>query len=252
MIPYPNGAETKSLSGGTDTLSIQSDGTYKLTKKDGTYWLYGADGLLQSITDRNGNCISLEYENGKPSHIFRNGIKAACIEWQNGRISAVLNARDNADRTEYFYNQGIFSAVKDNEGDTIFFGYTDDGMLGTITKPDGSTVLIDYNLSRNGQKLVGRTKNEEDFWETFSYNQNGKKVEHKSHSGTSTVYEYDDNMRLTKETSADGTIKEYAYDEDSNIILEKQNGNSTTYAYDSDGNKLRANFSDGSFHTRRI
>ena len=56
-------------------------------------------------------------------------------------------------------------------------------------------------------------------------------------------------MRLTKETSADGTIKEYAYDEDSNIILEKQNGNSTTYAYDSDGNKLRANFSDGSFET---
>ncbi|MCR4714873.1 MAG: DUF6531 domain-containing protein, partial [Treponemataceae bacterium] len=246
-VTFPDGAETESLSDSTDTLIIRRDGCYELTKKDGTVWIYGTDGMLRSITDRNGNSIVIEYENNKAAYIFRNEVKIANVEWKDGKISAIVNARDITDRTEYKYDKGVLSDVTDCDGDTISFGYTTDGLLNTITKPDGSIVQIDYDLTINGKRLASRTKNEEDFWETFSYSQSGKKVEYTSHSGIRTVYEYDEEMRLTKETSADGTEKTYDYDTEGNIIRETLNGNITSYEFDIYGNKIRSYFSDGSF-----
>ena len=247
LNPYPTGAETKNLSGGTDVLNIRGDGCYELTKKNGTIWLYGNDGLLRSITDRNSNIIAIEYENDKAAHILRNGVKVARVEWQNGKISAIVNARDNNDRVEYVYSNGILSGMTDSDGDTISFGYTEDGLLNTIRKPDSSMVRIDYDLVRDGKKLANRTSNEEQAWEIFSYSQNGKKVEHTTHSGVRTIYEYDDDQRLTKEISADGTVKEYVYDNDGNITKETINGITTSYTLDKDGNKERADYSDGSW-----
>ncbi|MBO4507842.1 MAG: hypothetical protein J5747_04325 [Spirochaetaceae bacterium] len=249
--PYPNGAETVNISGGTDTLRINPDESFSLTKRDGTVWLYGADGMLRSITDRNNNKITISYENGKAVSISANGNKLRTLVWQGDRISAIVNARDSSDRVEYYYSNGRLSAVKDNDGDTISFGYMDcsGDYLDSIQKPDGSIVCIEYGYVRDGAKLVSRTSNEEGEWETFSYSQSGKKVEHTTHSGIVTLYEYDENHQLTKQIDADGTVKEYGYDIDGNVIWEKLNGNKTDYIYNTFGDKTRANYSDGSYES---
>ncbi|MCR4939958.1 MAG: DUF6531 domain-containing protein [Treponemataceae bacterium] len=245
---FPQGAETTSLSGGSDKLSILADGSYQLKKRDGTIWHYGDKGMLGEITDRYGNSISISYEGEKPISINIDGKNAYRLEWCNNRLCTIVNARDNSDYTEYSYTDGRLSSVKDNDGDSISFGYMDapGDYLTTIQKPDGSEVLIDYSLEREGRKLASRTRNEEGFWENFSYSQSGKKVEHTSQSGIKTIYEYDDDQRLTKETDCDGSTKEYEYDEDGNVISEKVNGNITTYEYNNYGEKIRACYSDGS------
>ncbi len=246
---FPNGAETENISGGTDTLRIKPDGSYDLIKRDGTVWHYGTDGMIQTITDRYGNTISISYRNGMAESVNANGKKLYTFEWQNGRISSLVNARDNAERTSYFYTSDLLTSVKDNDGDTISFAYASGSLLTTIRKPDGSSTLIDYNLEMEGKKLAGRTRNEEGAWELFAYSQSGKKVEHTTHSGVKTVYQYDDEQRLKKQTDCDGTTKEYTYDENGNITQEILNGNRTIYTVNDKGDRIRASYSDGSFET---
>ncbi|MEU8525465.1 DNRLRE domain-containing protein [Streptomyces sp. NPDC048629] len=180
--PHPTEIRLPDGDGTTHVFSKQPDGTWKapagvhyrltalpgldctpdkdpipdawtLTRPDGTRFLFGCDGYLTSVVDKNGNTQTYTYEerksNNKPTKFL------TYITDPTGRQSLTVEYFKKGDGTyEYINDLGqkatgnnlsnskIYDHVKsmtDISGRKIGFFYTDKGLLGRLTDGVGST-----------------------------------------------------------------------------------------------------------------
>ena len=97
-------------------------GTYTLTTRDGLqYEINGFTGLLDSVTDRNGNTLTFSNVGTTSS----TGKQVLFERDPRGRITAVIDPMGN--RIQYEYDaRGDLVAVTDREGNTTSFSYRTD------------------------------------------------------------------------------------------------------------------------------
>jgi RHS repeat-associated protein len=126
---------------------------WTLTRPDGTRFLFGCDGYMTSVVDKNGNTQTFTYEerksNNKPTKFLK------YITDPAGRQSLTVDYYNKGDDTyEYIDDTGvkvsgtnltnskIYDHVKsmtDISGRKISFYYTTKGLLGQFTDGDGSS-----------------------------------------------------------------------------------------------------------------
>jgi RHS repeat-associated protein len=126
---------------------------WTMTRPDGTRFLFGCDGYLTSVIDKNGNTQSFTYEerksNNKPTKFLKYVTDPA------GRQTLTVDYFKKGDATyEYINDSGAkvtgtsltnskiydhVKSMKDISGRKISFYYTDKGLLGQFTDGDGST-----------------------------------------------------------------------------------------------------------------
>ncbi|WP_258308878.1 DNRLRE domain-containing protein [Streptomyces sp. NWU339] len=126
---------------------------WTLTRPDGTRFLFGCDGYLTSVVDKNGNTQTFTYEerksNNKPTKFLKYitdpaGRQSLTVEYY-GKGDASYEYIDDAGNKatgSKLTNSKIYDHVKsmtDISGRTITFYYTEKGLLGQFTDGDGST-----------------------------------------------------------------------------------------------------------------
>ncbi len=172
IVKWGNGSESHfqwddansrylSLNGEKSTLTRQSSsGEYILTSKNQTRFVFhpygdvGADApvpgiFLKTITDKNGNRLSLSWQQGKLTHVtadnghaFTFGYTEAAFPYRLTRV------RENAlgRHVDFAYDEyGRLISFSDARGKTTTYAYNDEDFLVAITRPEGNTYRISYN-----------------------------------------------------------------------------------------------------------
>ncbi|GAA3163752.1 hypothetical protein GCM10010451_09760 [Streptomyces virens] len=150
---------------------------WTLLRPDGTRFLFGCDGYLTSVVDKNGNTQTYTYEerksNNKPTKFL------TYITDPAGRQSLTVDYYRKGDASyDYIDDTGAkvtgsnltnskiydhVKSIKDISGRKISFYYTDKGLLGQFTDGDGSaqpkvfTFTYDATQGNKNVKLVKAT-----------------------------------------------------------------------------------------------
>ena len=234
----------------TDDKSIRecriTQQRYKVTSADGSVKEYDAYGFLVKKSDRNQNYVLIERNNNSEKIVsIQNSYGEFLSFIYDGKyIAQIVNERDRTEKVIYSYTGNKLTKVTDTDGDDVVMDYDSDGYMISLNKCDGSKIQFVYGLEKNGKKLATATINEEEYSETFDY-ENSQTI-YSDHDQNKTVYVYDSKQRTIEEYHADGTwIKTY-YDDKKNIKTVNENGYSITYKLDEWGNTIKASYKDGS------
>jgi RHS repeat-associated protein len=154
-----NGITSYSASvGDFSKLEKLADGTYKRTLQDQTVSVFGTNGKLQTVTDRNQNLTQYNYSNDKLSEIIDpQGLKTKFtpneITSPDGRTAALYFADGNKNLTSIRYADNttsdwiydrfhLIKEAKDQNGNRGTDEYDDFGRVRAATRKDGSSVTI--------------------------------------------------------------------------------------------------------------
>ncbi|QEG23137.1 putative Ig domain-containing protein [Mariniblastus fucicola] len=258
-------------------------GAYLLTTREGiTYRINGADGKLESATDRNGNVTEFS-----TAGIVGEGSEEVRFERDaRGRIVSITDPAGN--RLQYSYNDsGDLERVVDREGNKTEYSYNSNnshylesvvdplGRTGTRAQYDAEgqlTSAIDLNgrsieftrepgssiqrvVDKNGnEELVefdnqGRVISQTDGLgntRRFEYGPNGFLARQTDELGHVTTYTYSARGDLLYSTNALGATSRYSYNEFGQIMsITDAVGDTQTMEYDSNGNLIRSVDSQG-------
>ncbi len=201
VITMPGGAQRTFLAdsrggyfsqpGDYGTLA-ENNGVFQLTEADGLVETFLPDGLLGSITDTDGNKITLGYNSGS-------------------QLTS-LTANDNGDALTFAYNaQGDISQITDPSGDVTQFAYDPSGQhLLSITGPDGTT---SYQYVTGGSaasdNAVAQLTSVTGAHTFFTYDSSGRVIGSQLDNGTdSYAYAYPGEgvIQITDDTNATTTL----------------------------------------------
>jgi RHS repeat-associated protein len=258
-----------------EVISVLPDKKYERKIKNAGVQIFGADGLLERVTDEFGNSFCLVYNNDKLTSIYTPSGREINIETsEQGKITRISEPLGR--KVEYQYNNSNLISVKDVFGGLTKYSYDDKNNITKIEYPDGSNREIVYEkdsdriyeLKGPGNKgakyeYLGDNKRSVLFLSGYKvtyqddpekgerivsdnngvksvlkYDKNNQLIESKDAIGRVSVYGYDKAGRMAQIVQPSGAKTEYVYDEKSGWMLsEKLNGKTVKqYEYDRFGN----------------
>jgi RHS repeat-associated protein len=218
------------------TLAQNSEGVFTYTLPSQRAFTFSSSGVLQKITDRNGNATTLTYA--------------------SGRLETVTDPAGR--KLTFAYNsEGLVESVKDPLGHVVKYAY-EGGNLKSVTEPGEASARwqFKYDSSReitevidgrggtvvnkyDGSHRVSEQKDPLERKTTWSYAGGETKVTLPTASVTRALFSKD---LPTSITHAYGTTSaattSYGYDENDNLTsVTDPNSHTTKYGYDSRGNR---------------
>jgi len=235
-----NRAEVTSLLGASELMKDDYSFEYfeptlfRYTTNEGTVFIIDEQDGLKSITDRNGNSLT---------------ITADGIEHSNG-----LDIKFNRDV------KGRINSIEDPAGNSVAYGYDAEGRLRTFTNRESETTEflyenVDYPyyltkiLDPKGNSAI-RTEYDEDGRVISQVDAKGNEIklthdvvnfteQVENRLGKVTTYHYDENGNVTQKTDPLGHSTYYTYDDNDNeLTVTDHLGNTTTRTYDGQNNLL--------------
>jgi RHS repeat-associated protein len=218
------------------TLVQNGEGVFTYTLPDQRAFTFSSSGVLQKITDRNGNATTLTYVSGR-------------LETVTDPAGRKLTLAYNA--------EGLVESVKDPMGHTVKYAY-EGGNLKSVTEPGEASARwqFKYDSSReitevidgrggtvvnkyDGSHRVTEQKDPLERKTTWSYASGETKVTLPTGSVTRALFSKDLPTSVTHAygTSSASTTS-YGYDENDNLIsVTDPNSHITKYGYDGQGNR---------------
>ncbi|MFE0648297.1 DNRLRE domain-containing protein [Streptomyces sp. NPDC059534] len=243
---------------------------WTMTRPDGTRFVFGCDGYMTSIVEKNGNTQTYTYEerksNNKPTKFLRYitdpvGRQSLTVDYYSKSdvnnpkiIDHVKSMTDISGRKVAFEysDKGLLTKLTDGAGaaQPKVFGFEYDATQGNknvklvgITDPRGNATALAYNFPRTGDdpKYHWWTKTITDRLQGatgFTYavdTGNTKFTDTKVTDAESRAGDYvtDDFGRAVQTTNAVSQTMKLAWDADNNVTyMEENNGARTAYCYD--------------------
>ncbi len=240
------------LGGSTRLVSRNGTGAdgragFTLYSKGGVIKEFSGDGLLETVSDRNGAKLVFNRDpgNGRLQSIQKDALQYLIDYQGNGLIRAVTGPENR--NVVFRYTGNTLTAVTDTDGDTTGYEY-ENGRMSRIVKSDGSFIALVYAYSpRLNKYVVLSTTNEEGYTEQFEYYPEQGCTAHTDQSLIVTKYWYDTSHRIIRREEADGTVRTYRYNQVT-ALLDEESADGSTIAYqrDSRGNITKALYGDGS------
>ncbi len=176
----PDGSQhifnSKGTTGGYDAprgvpvrLEKLGDGTYKLWSPAGSSRHFSSAGLLLSITDRNGNQVTLSYSGGNLASVTDDSGKSLSLSYDgSNRITTVTDPLNR--QISYSYDgSGNLVSLTDAMGFVESYSYSA-GRLSAIVDPVGKRTAFVYDGSaRVTQVWLGLYENDEVVWQFQEY-----------------------------------------------------------------------------------
>lgn len=221
-----------------NTLVKNADGTYLLTKRDQTAYAFSSAGKLASITDKNGNSISLTYSfSGNLTQVTDTVGRVLTLTYdKSNRISTIVDPIGRKESVKYSAANDLVSVTDFLKGVTTF-AYDTAHHVTSITLPGNAPLLT--NVYDSSGRIISQT-NADKFTSTFAYDTPAPgQTTVTDPLGNPIVYTYDDSLRIVQITDAlNGTIS-YGYDANNNrTSVTNQNGKTTNFTYGAMGNVL--------------
>ena len=188
-------------------------------QKSNQFYIYGFDGRLKKITDRNNNYIELCYMNGTGliDRTISSCGKYLTFKYRDNKISAIT---DNIGRSvKYSYEKDLLTQVEMANGGKYNFSY--DGVhkkLAAVTDANGRSEFR-AKYDRHGNP-VGLYKDSDCDWQvsrdarsrTLTLSSNGEQL----------VFQYD-RAGLLKEIESGGNVQRFEYDKNGMMITTQGN-----------------------------
>ena len=252
----PDGSSWDCIGGG-----LYSPSGYIYTDPSGTSYLVSANGNLQSITDKNGNALTIN-ANGITSST---GLSVPFVRDSIGRITEITDPQGNHYQYSYDGNGNLESVTYPNTAQASTYTYDSNHryLSGTdfrgnalpTTEYYQSTIDSSGNCQGdcdpNGLPLNGRLKSVTDALnetKSYAYNldTNTTTITYPQDAGgnigTATMA-YDSAGDLLSSTDPLGHTTTNTYDANQNLLTTTDPlGHTTTYAYDSNGNKTSTTY----------
>ncbi|MBO9563925.1 MAG: RHS repeat protein [Niastella sp.] len=237
-----DGSTFKSPAGIFDKLTSHAAGKFKLRTKDGTEYFFGdaTHKKLTGIVDRNGNTVTLTYDNGTLSTIADASGRTLQLIWEKKRLVQLKADFSGSVRNiHYTYDTtGLLKSVKDPLNNSVFYTYARGRLMDTYADLNGNVHHILYNSNNAVSKFVSC-----DAEKSISYNAAELKTYVTNYNNdltAVTIYAFDKRGRLiARSGNCCGYNTTYSYDEHDNINqFTDANGHTTTYTYDGNGNIL--------------
>jgi len=240
LVPGPFPGAFDLLDG--NTVAAADYDQYQLTLEDGTRLLIDQHAGLQSMTDTNGNTLSITP--GGVIHSSGKGI--AFTRDAQGRITQITDPAGNAMTYTYDANGDLVS-FKDRENNVIAFTYNSTHGLLTIKDPRGLQPL--RNEYDNEGRLISQT---DAFGKVirFTHDLNARQEVTTDRLGNTTVYAYDERGNVLRVIDAQGNITNRTYDGRDNLLTET-NALLKTVAYTYDAQDNRTSETDALGNTTR-
>lgn len=237
---YPTNGGYTGEPGVFDRLARAIDGSWLLTSKAQFVSRFDSEGSLTSVTDRNGNQLTLTYVEGRLREI-----------------------QDTAGRTITFNSDadsfGCISTITDPIGRNIRFRYDSNTNLVAVIDANGHTNRYHYNalhqmtdaFDAQGARFVHNEYNTNTLavdrqrdalgeWTYFVFDFTNRVTYQTNALGGVSRYAFDERLLVTNIVDESGFEQQIAYDTNRNrIVVQDKNGNRTHYGYDDRGNLLR-------------
>lgn len=243
QVRYPDGRTVNfAASGGGftpddtrvyDTLTTDGGG-YLLKRKDLTEYRFDADGKLTSITDRNGNSISLTYDGDKLTRAQNSAGRWVTFTHNgDGQITGI-DAPESR-HLAFAYTDKLLTAITDGEGNTTHYQYNGDKRLDAVITPkDHPSLRMKYDdVGRVTEQIEGATAKT-----TFVYNDATHTTTMTDALDNVTTHVYDEKLRLIESRDMLNASEYFGYDDnDHRISFIDREGRNWTYTYDDQGNR---------------
>lgn len=265
--------------GGYNTLENTADGTFVLTTPEQLVYHFNLANRLESITDRSGNTVHLDYTEDLLTRIVDTAGREFHLSYDADEH--LINVTDPLGRNlNYTYDAaGDLVSATDAEGNTTKYAYDDQHQMTSIRDARGNTlvesvydeqgrVICQQNAKSNPTAFTYDEANQTSVVTdmmgnpiTQVYNAQGQLIEERDATGNSILYQYDEDWNRTSITDKNENTTNYAYDQQGNIIAvtdasgatthftfdERNNmlsqtdasGNMTAFDYDDNGNMIR-------------
>jgi hypothetical protein len=134
---------------------VNQDGTSTLRDKNGTVRTFGSDGWIRSITNRNGNTVTVVRSGNQIQQIIEPGGRALTFQYGSGGISQITDPLGRTVRYTYEASPAPWGAprlrtVENPAGGITTYGYTGPFNIATITDARGITYLSNTYCSGGG------------------------------------------------------------------------------------------------------
>lgn len=244
----------------------QPDGTYRggagVTAKlatNGAGWLlrtraqlergFGPNGRLLSITDANGNKVSLTYDaTGRITSAASAGRTLAFTTDTAGRITRVT--LQDGRYVGYGYANGLLTSARDLAGRTSTYGYDPQGRLITKTNASGARVMrlaydavsgrvsdqwdaLDQRTSFGWNAATGTATMTDPRGQVWTDRYTGNLlVARTAPDGATTTYTYDADLQLVETEGPRGSVNEFTYNAAGDLISTSTPTGTVTTTYD--------------------
>ncbi len=213
---------------------VETEG-FILKLKDKISHKYNKNGKLISISDRNNNKITFDYdETGNLKTLTSPGGKELSFKCKNGKVEEIT---DNIGRkVKYEYDgDNLVNVYYPNEG-VLTYTY-EDNLLTEITDQDGHT-YVKNKYDKQGKVIKQQDRDGNIIH--VQYNEKDRETTFKNEvTGTVEKFIYNEKNLVTKEIYADGTSEVYTYDKyDNKNSVTDRGGKTTRWIYDEKGNLL--------------
>ncbi len=232
--------------------ALEADG-FIIKAKNGSSQTFNKWGLLESLTDRNGNVTSIIRDSEQRITEVKsdNGVQSLRFSYNGEELLTKIELFDGdkpaGQSVTYTYSGKLLETVTDTDGDTSRFIYNSDSNLEKLIKSDGSFVEFKYGLmDKDGNLYTTQTVNEEGYAERFDYDRANKITTYTDHDGVTTVYKYDENQQIIEERYADGSTVKTTYNKAGNVLTRTVNGSTTNFVYDAKDNLIKVQYADSS------
>jgi YD repeat-containing protein len=255
-------------------------GRLRYTTQDGTEVVFDAERDVESITDPNGNTITIDDDgishSAGPSATFTRDAFGRIVSItdpaeveQTYRYSAAGDLVAHTDRTEatttfsYLDGHKLYEIIDplgrtvarndyddagrliravDAEGRERTQEYDDANRRLVQVNPDASRRTTEYDTDGN----ITREVDELDRETRWTFDANGEVASLTNAANETTLYSHDDGGRETRREDAEGNVVTHVYDDDGRLAsMTDANGGTTTYTRDARGNVLEVVAPDG-------
>ena len=218
-----------------DYLTDDGSGGHILRKKNLTEYRFDASGQLISITDKNGNILSLVYTGGNLTQVTDTAGRTINFAYDaDNRITSITDPNARVTQFNYDANGDLVSATDPN-GNTTAFTYDTSHQVLTLVDPLGNAIVSNtYDATR---RVVTYQTDAKGGATTYTYDEPTRTTTFTDAMGFVTTHVHDDLMRLIRVEDGRGGMARYEYDDRGNRIkVTDKNGNITRYGYDANGN----------------
>lgn len=217
-----------------DSLVRNPNNTWSLIDKAQTVRLFDTNGMLLSITDKNGNKQSLHYEGPTLTKITDTVGRTILLNTNaSGLISEIVDPIGRYIRFEY--DQTNLVRVIDANQQTNRFIYTTNHQIADAFDAKGTLYL--HNEYNPTNLVVDRQHDAFTNWTYFAYDFDNRITRQTNAAGKVSVHQFDHRLLITNIVDEAGNQQVFDYDADRNrTLVRDKNGNATRYGYDSRGN----------------
>jgi len=194
---------------------------YVYTLPDQTKLVFGDTGLLLSETDRNGNAITLTYEEVPCEESIADARR-------QDRLAQPASTRRSSCPSP---PEERVATITDPAGRSLHFAYNEKGFVESVTGPMGH--IVHYEYLKQNLVAVQEPGATSPTWR-FSYDSSHELTASTDAKGNTTSSEYDEQHRVTSQTDPAGRKRTWSYN-GSEVVIGEPTGSNTTVSLNGAG-----------------